>query len=271
MGIGLKRSALLMLGLALMTSAASAQTPSRLWSVCGGNIFNTCASVELTVLGTVVTVRAQNLSGASGTYTGTVFTGIGFDNLNLAAVYDIQQGGQLVAASTNMSGPRISALGGTTFGDPAAWIARNERQIGGGIQLDLVGTTVDGVDDGIASDCAQAGELPGGTNTLWASFLGCGGAYTIGNSATNGGWVVFSFNVEANSVTQSDLDNATLLVKGQNGPGGESTQLICGPGECEPPGEVIPEPISMVLLGSGLLGIGAVRRRRRSGSDPGAN
>lgn len=247
--------------LVLLASPASAQL-SRLWTACGGNIFNTCASVELIVFGTTVTVRSQNLSGTSGTYAGTVFTGIGFDNVPLSAVYNIKQGKNFVSASTTMSGPIL----GSPYTPPTPWIARNDRQIGGGINLDMVGTTESGVDDGIVSDCALAGQLPGGANNFWASYTGCGGAYTIANQATNGGWVSFSFSVEANSLTQADLDNATLLVKGQNGPNGQSTQLICRPGECippEPPGEIIPEPITMVLMGSGLLGIALVRRRRR--------
>lgn len=231
--------------LAAATAGPAAADGFKAWTVCGGNTFSTCASVQLNVVGTTVTLSVRNLSGLYGTYGGTVFTAIGLFNVPPGVDAIVPASGYV----NSMSGP---TRGSNT---PTAWTLSNDKQVGGGVWLDLAGS-INGVNNGIASNCLP-GALPGGANQLYMTPT-CGDA-GVTNPRLNGGWVVLSFNI-----TETWDPNAAateLLVKGQNGPDGMSTECITGR-NCE----VVPEPFTMALLGGGLAGMGGIgllRRRRR--------
>lgn len=229
---------------ALTLGAATAQAQTRTWNVCGGNAFNTCASVVLTVTGQNVQVRIWNLSGFQGTYAGTVFTGVGFENVGNGV--DV-----LSSPAPTMSGP---VRPGDT---PATWALKNNKQIGGGVNLDIVSNT-NNVNNSIASACATPAQLPNGSNDLWMN------ACTIPH-ANPANWITINFTVSGTW----DINNTYLLVKGQNGPNGMSTQCITGGANQNCYETVVPEPVTIVLLGSGLAGMGGVGflRRRKKGTD----
>ena len=222
-----------MAAVATVLLAGAARADARSWMVCGGNTFNTCASVDLTVTGQTVTIRVWNLSGFHGSYANTVFTAIGFENVGNVAV---------VTPSVTMTGP-------ARFGDqPATWQLHDNTQVGGGVKLDLVTTSNSNthVDNGIASGCADNTFLPGGSNNLWMNPC---------SQPADPGYVTISFTVSGTW----DVNDTYLLVKGQNGPGGISTECITGgaSANCYDT-TVTPEPITLVLLGSGLASLGAV-------------
>jgi hypothetical protein len=225
-------------------------TATRLWNVCGGNTFGTCAAVEVSVTGEHVVMRVWNLSGHNGTYPGTIITAIGFFNVPPSV--------SVGAANLSMTGPV------RPVDTPAPWVASQNIQVGGGVNLDVAVTTPNGIDNGIASECAAPGQLPGGSNQLWMNPCQA-------NFSNPGGWIVISFDVLDPTLPSGadafDPNNVGLLIKGQNGPNGASTECITAGSQlnCQPV-TTTPEPVTLVLLGSGLMGMGGVgiRRRRKS-------
>lgn len=236
------------LGLVVASATGAAADGFKSWTVCGGSTFATCASVRLNVVGTSVSLSVRNLSGLNGTYGGSVFTSIGLQNVPAGVTAVIPASGYV----KSMSGP-------VRVGDtPSPWRLANDKVVGGGIWLDLATKNSKGVDNGIGSSCGM-GSLPADGNLFMSGACGRNG---LANASANGGWVVLEFDVS--ETWDPNAAGTELMVKGVNGPNGDVTTCLTSE-NCNPAADVVPEPFTIALVGSGLAGIGLLRRRRKSG------
>lgn len=233
--------------------AAGASSPAfadgfRSYRVCGGTNFNTCAAVEINVVGTNVTVRLWNLSGNFGatsmnTPANTIFNSIGF--------YNVPAGVSAVVGSEAMSGP---ARPGDT---PGNWQLRNNSKVA--FVVDYAATNGNVLDNGIASGCANPASLPSGVDLY---LNPCSDPDTDPS-----GWVTISFQIAGGSW---DPNTSDIVIRGLDGQTGTRTECYTAatpggrPANCFP-ATATPEPITMTLLATGLAGMsgaGYMRRRR---------
>ena len=250
-------AALLLAASAAPAHATSTAFGERYYQVCGGTPytgysgFALCASVNVTVETVapgqhVVNLAIHNMSGANGSYAGTVFTAVGLDNVFPPSI-------DLVAGTLKVLAPCIGNPS-STCDYSSKWKMDDDKVMGGGVRVDLMEYTKNGVNYSVASQCGMdAGLNPGGSSPIPLLITDC---------AASGPHIVrISFRVTDFFDPAATGD---LFIKGQNGFQGQSTTCTTSNPNCV---AIVPEPLTATLLLTGLggiAGIGARRRRKRA-------
>jgi hypothetical protein len=249
-------TALLGLLLAGTVSGASAQFPEtvgtrildRICGTGGSNVtFTTCYSAEIVSKYNAngvpwLVLKIRNLAAViPGTTPGAIITGIALDNLPVSVTF------------AQMSGPYRGTL-------PATWTQSIDKTFKGAPdpnrQWDRAvrwGGT--GTGNSITNTCD-----PNEPANAWTTAE-CGDEASLAN--TGNPWVRFFFSLST-PLEQFELDQLAMNVQFRYvDENNVVTGFHCIEGEtCA---AIVPEPVTIVLLGTGLAAMGLLRRRRRNG------
>lgn len=211
------------------------------YRICGGNTFQTCAAVQISVVGNHVTMHVWNLSQnmtatygqAAGTRGGSILDGISF--FNIPSGVHVDTGSLLVNGSTNSQGWGLKNYGNVAF----------------------------------ALDTRNTSHLPMGGLSSGCTLTNAGSPSTLSNPCSGlsgSGWVTFDFQITGGSWNPGVSD---ISLRSYDAASGETSEYWTGNTPFGNPSTsvtVTPEPVTMTLLATGLSGIGGagIFRRRRT-------